>query len=173
MALEPQLLPNNLIPFNSNYAERFIYPPSTQTALTQIAQIYLLQNNVEKAKEYLEKAIIIRENNYQTPCELWAKILENEGNIIEAIKFYKKKIQAMEATKIPFHNGQQAMEYYPIYAPKEEKPKHIYWGEYHRTKIIFLHEYYFRIANAYRQMRQGLPAKKASQIASDLLKKHQ
>lgn len=120
--------------------------------LTQIAQIYLLQNNIEKAKEYLEKAIVIRENNYQTPYELWAKILEKEGNTTEAIQYYEKKIKAIEAIRLPYFHGKRSMKYYPIYAPKEEPPKYLYYEAYYRTKIIYLHDFYLKIVDLYKQM---------------------
>lgn len=168
VALEPALLPHNLIELDANFASEFVYPPSTQMALAQIAHIYRLQNNREKAKEYIEKAIAIRENNFETPYELLAEMLEEEGNIQEAIFLYEKKINAMQSSIIRQYYGRSSVQYYLVYAPEKETTQYAYFGTYYRAKVVFLHDFYLKIAELYTQNQEPKKAKEATQKAQKI-----
>ena len=67
-------------------------------AMTQLAEIYLTEGEIEEAKKYLTQAT---EKNYLLAAKRLADIFYDEGNVPEAITYYKKAaaradIEAME-----------------------------------------------------------------------------
>lgn len=67
-------------------------------AMTQLAEIYLTEGEIEEAKKYLTQAT---EKNYLPAAKRLADIFYGEGNVPEAITYYKKvvaraDIEAME-----------------------------------------------------------------------------
>lgn len=146
VTLEPCLLPYNLIPLDVHYVREFMYPPSTQMALAQIAQIYRLQKDYAKAKMYAKEAIALRENNFQTPYELLAEMLEEEGDLKGAIALYEQKVKAMEQCIIKGYWSEYSVENYPVYSLEEKGSKSLYYGQYFRAKVVSCKDFREKIA---------------------------
>ncbi|KOY86195.1 hypothetical protein AD998_08570 [bacterium 336/3] len=166
--LEPQFLPNNLIDFSPYFIDKLIYPISTQEALTQIAKIYLLKEDFEKAKTYVKKAIKMRSNNYQAPYEVLAEIYEKQDHLKLAIDALNNKIKAMEQSIIiSNYSKPTTILYYTTYDPLYKDS--IYHN--HSKKVNFIYDYYFKISELYNWLGESEKAGKALNDGNRLKKR--
>ncbi len=142
---EPDLLPNNIFRFKSECAYERMYPPSIQTALTEMGCIYLKINDLEKAEFYFQKAISIRKDNFQAPYQLLAEIKMKQGKVTEALDLWTKKI---ETFSLP---PKKQILFEVHYAPQNPQEYALEGDYYRRIEVSFAHEYALRIADLYFQ----------------------
>ena len=170
--LEPKFLPNNLIELSAYFIDWLIYPISTQEALAQIARIYLLKEDFEKAKTYVKKAIKLRSNNFQAPYEVLAEIYQKQNQLELAIDALNDKIKAIEKSIIPkTYSKPIPIVYYITYDPTQKESLSLHGGRYHHAKIHYIYDYYFKISELYNMLGQSEKAEKALSDGNRLKKR--
>jgi len=136
---EPNLIPDNTFRFYCECAYERMYPPSVQTALTELAEIYIQNNDMEEAEKYLWQAVSKQKNNFQAPYQILAELKYKQGDIKETIHLLEQKIDIWLAKpkKVYFE---------VFYAPQNHQYYYLEGNSYTRISIEFLHEHLSKIA---------------------------
>ncbi|MDX2049717.1 MAG: hypothetical protein SFT93_00860, partial [Rickettsiaceae bacterium] len=143
---EPELLPENRFNFKSESAYARMYPPSTQTALTEMGEIYLQNDDLAKAEMFFEQAISLRPNNFQAPYQLLAEVREKQGKHLVKAQLWEQKIETFELSKL---KGIQAICWEVHYAPQNQSYYPLDGNYYTRIRVSYPHEYAQKAADFY------------------------
>ncbi|MCU0439269.1 MAG: hypothetical protein MUC49_15335 [Raineya sp.] len=137
---EPNLLLDNIFRFYCECAYERMYPPSVQTALTELAEICIHNNDIREAEKYLWQAVSKQKNNFQTPYQLLAELKYKQGDIREAIHLLEQKIETWvtQSKKVYFE---------VFYAPQNHQYYYLEGNSYTRVRVEFLHEHLNKMAH--------------------------
>ncbi len=168
MDSEPDLLPENSFDFKNKCAYKRMYPPSTQSALSEMGEIYLQKNDLVKAEACFERAIALRENNFQAPYQFLAVVREKQEKTLEMLQLLAKKVEIFLGSKQK--RGQ--IIYFEVKYESNSDQKIPLDGDYYtRIVVNYPHEYALKVADAYFQLKMYDKAqqmyKKTKQFLND------
>ncbi|KOY85985.1 hypothetical protein AD998_07355 [bacterium 336/3] len=153
---EPNLLPDNIFKFYCECAYERMYSPSVQTALTQLAEICIQNDDIREAEKYLQEAINKQKNNFLAPYQLLADLKYKQGHINEAIHLLEQKIEIWNTA-----NSLIKKVYFEVsYEPQNNQYYYLEGNYYTRIDITFLHQHLVQLADWCWKAKEYIKAQK-------------